>query len=291
MGSEAKKVIEGVSAGQGPRPTERPRCSWCGGRDRDQARGGRPAHRLRLHHHGRPLPAGGRVRTRTCSPGWRRPTPTTPSTSAHLRLHLQALADASTPAAIQRHADRGLPISCFLNAVGDSLESIVGTWNENVFLAANGGGIGTYWGGVRSIGEKVKGAGQTSGIIPFIIRMDSLTPRSARCLPRRGFAAVYIDVWHPEIEEFVEIRNPGRLQPQEPSTCTTASASPTSSWRRCATASRSACVSEDRRGGARGRRADAAAEAAGAAPADRRALPDLSDTANRAMPQHQRELG
>ena len=51
---------------------------------------------------------------------------------------------------------RGLPISCFLNAVPDSLDGIVGIWNENVWLASNGGGIGTYWGGVRSIGEKVR---------------------------------------------------------------------------------------------------------------------------------------
>ena len=60
---------------------------------------------------------------------------------------------------------RGLPISCYLNSVDDSLEGIVGTWNENVWLASRGGGIGTYWGGVRSIREKVRGAGQTSGII------------------------------------------------------------------------------------------------------------------------------
>src|ERR1700755_2371397 len=69
----------------------------------------------------------------------------------------------STPVLSHGGATRGLPISCFLNAVGDSLESIVGTWNENVFLAANGGGIGTYWGGVRSICEKGEGARQTSG--------------------------------------------------------------------------------------------------------------------------------
>src|SRR3977135_640466 len=54
-------------------------------------------------------------------------------------------------------ADRGLPISCFLNAVPDSLDGIVTTWNENVWLASNGGGIGTYWGHVRSIGEAGKG--------------------------------------------------------------------------------------------------------------------------------------
>src|SRR5271155_1751207 len=114
----------------------------------------------------------------------------------------------ATPVLSNGGADRGLPISCFLNAVGDSLESIVGTWNENVFLAANGGGIGTYWGGVRSIGEKVKGSGQTSGIIPFIRVMDSLTLAISQGSLRRGSAAVYIDVWHPEIEEFIEIRRP-----------------------------------------------------------------------------------
>src|SRR5437868_6884297 len=57
----------------------------------------------------------------------------------------------STPVLSNGGASRGLPISCFLNSVGDSLESIVSTWNQNVWLAANGGGIGTYWGGVRSI--------------------------------------------------------------------------------------------------------------------------------------------
>jgi len=114
----------------------------------------------------------------------------------------------STPILSNGGASRGLPISCFLNAVSDSLESIVGTWNQNVWLAANGGGIGTYWGGVRSIGEKVKGSGQTSGIIPFIRVMDSLTLAISQGSLRRGSAAVYIDIHHPEIEEFLEIRKP-----------------------------------------------------------------------------------
>src|SRR6201992_1088508 len=114
----------------------------------------------------------------------------------------------STPVLSNGGASRGLPISCFLNSVGDSLESIVSTWNQNVWLAANGGGIGTYWGGVRSIGEKVKGSGQTSGIIPFIRVMDSLTLAISQGSPPRGSAAVYIDTHHPEIEEFLEIRKP-----------------------------------------------------------------------------------
>ncbi len=114
----------------------------------------------------------------------------------------------ATPVLSNGGADRGLPISCFLNSVSDSLEGIVGTWNENVWLAANGGGIGTYWGSVRSIGERVKGQGQTSGIIPFIRVMDSLTLAISQGSLRRGSAAVYLDVHHPEIEEFLEIRKP-----------------------------------------------------------------------------------
>src|SRR5215831_7303940 len=114
----------------------------------------------------------------------------------------------ATPILSNGGTTRGLPISCFLNSVSDSLEGIVGTWNENVWLAANGGGIGTYWGGVRSIGEKVKGQGQTSGIIPFIRVMDSLTLAISQGSLRRGSAAVYLDIHHPEIEEFLEIRKP-----------------------------------------------------------------------------------
>jgi ribonucleoside-diphosphate reductase alpha chain len=129
--------------------------------------------------------------------------------------HAQRLYDAmsrlwfmpATPVLSNGGADRGLPISCFLNAVPDSLDGIVTTWNENVWLASNGGGIGTYWGHVRSIGEAVRG-GETSGIIPFIHVMDGLTLAISQGSLRRGSAAVYLDIHHPEIEEFLEIRKP-----------------------------------------------------------------------------------
>ena len=128
--------------------------------------------------------------------------------------HAQRLYDAmsrlwfmpATPVLSNGGTSRGLPISCFLNGVPDSLEGIVDTWNENVLLASNGGGIGTYWGRVRSIGEAVKGCGETSGIIPFIHVMDGLTLAISQGSLRRGSAAVYLDVHHPEIEEFLEIR-------------------------------------------------------------------------------------
>ncbi|WP_454886501.1 ribonucleoside-diphosphate reductase subunit alpha [Sphingomonas oryzagri] len=112
----------------------------------------------------------------------------------------------ATPVLSNGGTGRGLPISCFLNSVPDSLEGIVDTWNENVWLASRGGGIGTYWGNVRGIGEPVGLNGKTSGIIPFVRVMDSLTLAISQGSLRRGSAAVYLDVSHPEIEEFLEIR-------------------------------------------------------------------------------------
>ncbi len=114
----------------------------------------------------------------------------------------------ATPVLSNGGTKRGLPISCFLNEATDSLDGIVGLWNENVWLASKGGGIGSYWGNLRSIGEKVGQNGKTSGVIPFIRVMDSLTLAISQGSLRRGSAAVYLPVAHPEIEEFVEIRRP-----------------------------------------------------------------------------------
>jgi len=114
----------------------------------------------------------------------------------------------ATPVLSNGGTGRGLPISCYLNSVSDSLEGIVGTWNENVWLASKGGGIGTYWGSVRGIGEPVGLNGKTSGIIPFVRVMDSLTLAISQGSLRRGSAACYLDISHPEIEEFLEIRKP-----------------------------------------------------------------------------------
>src|SRR5436190_21696429 len=114
----------------------------------------------------------------------------------------------ATPVLSNGGTGRGLPISCYLNSVSDSLDGIVNTWNENVWLASKGGGIGTYWGSVRGIGEPVGLNGKTSGIIPFVRVMDSLTLAISQGSLRRGSAACYLDVSHPEIEEFLEIRKP-----------------------------------------------------------------------------------
>ena len=114
----------------------------------------------------------------------------------------------ATPILSNGGTKRGLPISCFLNETEDSLEGIVSLWNENVWLAARGGGIGSYWGNLRSIGEKVRGNGKTSGVIPFMRVQDSLTLAISQGSLRRGSSALYMPIWHPEIEEFIEIRRP-----------------------------------------------------------------------------------
>ncbi len=114
----------------------------------------------------------------------------------------------STPILSNGGTGRGLPISCFLNEANDSLGGIVDLWTENVWLASKGGGIGSYWGNLRSIGEPIGGVGKTSGIVPFIRVMDSLTLAISQGSLRRGSAAVYLPIDHPEIEEFIEIRRP-----------------------------------------------------------------------------------
>ena len=114
----------------------------------------------------------------------------------------------ATPILSNGGTNRGLPISCFLNESSDSLQGIVELWNENVWLASKGGGIGSYWGNLRSIGETVRGNGKTSGIIPFIKVMDSQTLAISQGSLRRGSAAVYLPIHHPEIEEFIDLRRP-----------------------------------------------------------------------------------
>jgi len=114
----------------------------------------------------------------------------------------------STPILSNGGTKRGLPISCFLNETDDSLLGIVNLWNENVWLASSGGGIGSYWGNLRGMGETVGQRGETCGIVPFIKVMDSQTLAISQGSLRRGSAAVYIPIHHPEIEEFIDLRRP-----------------------------------------------------------------------------------
>jgi len=114
----------------------------------------------------------------------------------------------ATPILANGGTKRGLPISCYLNSVSDSLSGIKDIWNENISIASMGGGIGTSWSNVRSIGEHIQNKGASSGIIPFMRVMDSLTLAISQGSLRRGSSACYLHISHPEIEEFLEIRKP-----------------------------------------------------------------------------------
>jgi ribonucleoside-diphosphate reductase alpha chain len=114
----------------------------------------------------------------------------------------------ASPVLMNGGTDRGLPISCYLNSVEDSREGIFKTWIESCWLGSEGGGVGTNWSNLRAIGEMVHGKGTSSGIIPFMKVQDSMTLAINQGSLRRGAAAVYLHISHPEIEEFISIRKP-----------------------------------------------------------------------------------
>lgn len=114
----------------------------------------------------------------------------------------------STPILSNGGTNRGMPISCFLNYVGDSREGLTGHYTENAWLASIGGGIGGYWGDVRSDGVMTSGGSQSSGSIPFLHVVDSEILAFSQGKTRRGSYAAYIDISHPEIIEFLEMRKP-----------------------------------------------------------------------------------
>lgn len=103
--------------------------------------------------------------------------------------------------------EKGLPISCFLSDVQDSIESLAHNINENIFLSVLGGGIGNNFSKVRSINTSISKGGKTPGVIPFIGVIDKLMAAYMQGSSRRGSAAIYLDISHPEIEEFIEIRD------------------------------------------------------------------------------------
>jgi ribonucleoside-diphosphate reductase alpha chain len=114
----------------------------------------------------------------------------------------------ATPVLSNGGSKRGMPISCFLNYVGDSREGLTGHYTENAWLASVGGGIGGYWGHVRSDGTLTSGGSQSSGSIPFLHVVDSEILAFSQGKTRRGSYAAYMDISHPEIIEFIEMRKP-----------------------------------------------------------------------------------
>lgn len=97
--------------------------------------------------------------------------------------------------------------SCFLNTVPDSLDSIFKTYADNAQLLKWSGGTGTDWTNVRATGSLIKGTGVGSqGVIPFIKIANDVTVSINRSGKRRGAACVYLEVWHHDIIDFLELR-------------------------------------------------------------------------------------
>ena len=114
----------------------------------------------------------------------------------------------STPILSNGGTTRGLPISCFLNYIEDSRTGLTGHYTENAFLSSVGGGVGGSWSDVRSVGSKTSNGSESTGVIPFMKVVDAEMLAFSQGVTRRGSYAAYLDISHPEIEEFLDVRKP-----------------------------------------------------------------------------------
>lgn len=96
----------------------------------------------------------------------------------------------------------GLPISCFLNYIPDTLEGLIDHQSELAWLSVKGGGVGGHWSDVRAVSDKAPSP------IPFIKVADSAMTAYKQGQTRKGSYAAYLDVRHPDIIEFLNIRIP-----------------------------------------------------------------------------------
>ena len=97
---------------------------------------------------------------------------------------------------------RGLPISCFLSYVPDTVEGLIGHHAETAWLSVKGGGVGGHWSNVRGITEK------SAGVIPMMKVSDAQMTSYKQGKTRKGSYAAYLDVSHPDIVEFINFKVP-----------------------------------------------------------------------------------
>ncbi|HEX3823992.1 MAG TPA: ribonucleoside-diphosphate reductase subunit alpha [Mycobacteriales bacterium] len=99
--------------------------------------------------------------------------------------------------------------SCFLlDSPLDQLDAIYDTYHQIARLSKHAGGIGVSWSRVRSRGSLIRGTnGQSNGIVPWLRTLDSSVSAVNQGGRRKGAACVYLEPWHPDIEEFLELRD------------------------------------------------------------------------------------
>lgn len=99
-----------------------------------------------------------------------------------------------------------LPVACYTGTVEDTKKGIFDSYNEANWLAVYGGGLGYDWSSVRELGHKVGISGKSSGVIPFLGMSNAAVTAISQGGTRRASQAVYMDISHPEIKEFIDLR-------------------------------------------------------------------------------------
>ena len=115
----------------------------------------------------------------------------------------------SSPVWANMGTERGLPISCFNVHVPDSMEGITDKLGEVIMQTKLGGGTSGYFGSIRSRGSNITGNGKSSGAVSFMKLFDTAMDTVSQGGVRRGAFAAYLDIDHPDIEEFLEIKDIG----------------------------------------------------------------------------------
>ncbi|SEP68645.1 ribonucleoside-diphosphate reductase alpha chain [Virgibacillus subterraneus] len=113
----------------------------------------------------------------------------------------------ATPTLTNAGKSHGQLSSCFIDTVDDSLQSIYDSNTDIAKLSKNGGGIGVYMGKIRSRGSSIKGyKNMSSGVVPWIKQLNNTAVNVDQLGTRKGAIAIYLDVWHKDIEPFLDLK-------------------------------------------------------------------------------------
>jgi len=114
---------------------------------------------------------------------------------------------SSTPTLFNSGTRHAQLSSCYLTTVADSLEDIYQSIKENALLQKFAGGLGNDWTPVRALGSRIKGTnGQSQGVIPFLKVVNDTAVAVNQGGKRKGAVCAYLETWHLDIEEFLELR-------------------------------------------------------------------------------------
>jgi ribonucleoside-diphosphate reductase alpha chain len=114
---------------------------------------------------------------------------------------------ASTPTLFNSGTTRAQLSSCFLTTVDDDLDSIFRAYRNNALLAKYSGGLGNDWTPVRGLGAHIRGTnGESQGVVPFLKIASDTAVAVNQGGKRKGAACAYLETWHLDVEEFLDLR-------------------------------------------------------------------------------------